>query len=108
MGSYGDAIRLGQATGAPPDTMLVRRNASRPGMSVNFEQEITNELGAFARVSFNHGQKEAYDFTDVNKSLSGGLVLKGTRWKRADDRFGFAAAVNGIPTLRAGTSRQEV
>jgi high affinity Mn2+ porin len=96
MGSYDDAIRLGRATGAAPETALVRRDASRPGMAVNLEQEITNDLGAFARISANDGNKEAYDFTDVNKSLSGGLVLKGNRWKRADDRFGIAAAVNGL------------
>jgi high affinity Mn2+ porin len=96
MGSYDDAVRLGRATGAAPDTVLVRRNASRPGIALNLEQEITNNLGAFARLSFNDGNKEAYDFTDVNKSLSGGFVLKGNQWRRADDRFGLAAAVNGL------------
>jgi high affinity Mn2+ porin len=80
----------------PPDTALVRRNSSRPGVSINLEQEITNDLGAFARVSFNSGQKEAYDFTDVNRSLSGGFLLKGNQWQRVDDRVGFAVAVNGI------------
>jgi high affinity Mn2+ porin len=96
MGRYDDAIRLGQVAGAAPDTALVRRNSSRPGVSINLEQEITNDLGAFARVSFNSGQKEAYDFTDVNRSLSGGFLLKGNQWQRVDDRVGFAVAVNGI------------
>jgi high affinity Mn2+ porin len=82
--------------GAAPDTALVRRNSSRPGVSINLEQEITNDLGAFARVSFNSGQREAYDFTDVNRSLSGGFLLKGNQWQRVDDRVGFAVAVNGI------------
>lgn len=102
MGSYDDAIRLGRVTGAAPNTALVRRNASRPGMALNLEQEITDDLGAFARLSFNGGNKEAYDFTDVNKSLSGGMVLKGNRWQRVDDRFGLAAAINGI----AGSARR--
>lgn len=96
MGSYTDAVRLARATGAVPDTARVRHYASRPGVALNLEQEITPGLGAFARVSFNDGSKEAYDFTDVNSSLSLGLLLKGNRWNRADDAFGLAAAWNGI------------
>lgn len=96
MGSYDDATRLGRATGAVPDTALVRHNASRPGIALNLEQEINADVGAFARVSFNDGSKEAHDFTDVNKSLSGGYVVKVNRWMRADDRFGLGAAVNDL------------
>jgi high affinity Mn2+ porin len=58
-------------TGAAPDTSLVRRNSSRPGVSMNLEQEITNDLGGFARISFNRGQKEAYDFTDPTNRYPG-------------------------------------
>ena len=96
MGSYDDAIRLGQATGMVPNTALVRHYASRPGVTLNFEQEVTPDLGAFARIGFNEGSKEAYDFTDVDRSASAGVSLKGTGWKRADDTFGAAVAVNEI------------
>jgi high affinity Mn2+ porin len=96
MGSYGDAVQLGQATDSIPNTALVRHYAWRPGIELNLEQEVSADLGAFARISFNDGSKEAYDFTDVNRSASAGIALKGTGWNRADDVVGLAAVVNGI------------
>jgi high affinity Mn2+ porin len=96
MGSYRDAVNLGAATGATPDTALVRHFASRPGLVLNLEQEIRPDLGAFARLSFNDGSKEAYEFTDVDRSISVGFLLKGSQWNRADDSLGLAVAINGI------------
>jgi len=96
MGSHSDAVNLGRATGATPDTALVRHFASRPGLALNLEQEIRPDLGVFARLSVNDGSKEAYEFTDVNRSASVGFLLKGNQWNRADDSIGLAVAVNGI------------
>ncbi len=96
MGSYADAVNLGRETGTTPDTALVRHSASRPGLSLNLEQEIRPDLGLFARLSINDGSKEAYEFTDVNRSASVGLVLKGNQWNRAGDSVGLAATVNAI------------
>jgi high affinity Mn2+ porin len=96
MGSYNAAVNLGQATGATPDTALVRKWASRPGVAFNLEQELTPDMGAFARISYNDGSKEAYEFTDVNKSLSLGVALKGSAWNRPGDIVGLAATFNGI------------
>ena len=94
MGSYDDAVRLAQATGDAPNMTLVRRPATRPGVSVNFEQQIADDLGGFARVSWNDGSKEAFEFTEINRSLSAGLSLKGASWGRPDDVIGAAAVVN--------------
>ncbi|HEV2977133.1 MAG TPA: carbohydrate porin [Casimicrobiaceae bacterium] len=96
MGNYSDAVQLGQATDSTPSTALVRHYAWRPGIALNLEQEVTPELGAFARISFNDGSKEAYDFTDVNGSVSVGLALKGSGWNRADDVVGLAVVANGL------------
>jgi high affinity Mn2+ porin len=96
MGSYRDALHLGQQAGNVPDTALVRRFASRPGLAVNAEQEVTADLGIFARASWNDGSKEAFDFTEINRSLSFGLSLAGDRWGRHEDAFGAAVAINGL------------
>jgi high affinity Mn2+ porin len=96
MAKYGDAVRLVQATGAPPNLALIRHLRSRPGVALNFEQEITADLGAFVRASLNDGADETFDFTDINRSVSGGLSLKGTSWSRPDDTVGLAGAINGI------------
>lgn len=47
-------------------------------------------------MSFNDGTKEAYEFTDVNRSYSLGIAVKGDSWKRPVDTFGLAFALNWI------------
>ncbi len=96
MGSYADALQLAQQTGNPPDTALVRRGSSRPGIAINLEQEVSSDMGVFARASANDGSKEAFEFTEINQSVSAGLSLRGDRWGRHDDTFGFAAVANGL------------
>lgn len=96
MASYRDASALGQQTGTTPDVALVRRYASRPGIALNFEQEVAKDLGVFVRAGVNDGSKEAYEFTDINRSLAAGLSLHGTRWHRPDDVFGIAGVINAI------------
>jgi high affinity Mn2+ porin len=98
MGTYRDAVQLAQQNGATPDTGLVRRFASRPVFSINLEQELAADLGVFLRASGNDGSKEAYEFTEVNRSVSAGASLKGDRWGRHDDTVGIAAVVNGLST----------
>ncbi len=94
MGSYADALQLAQQTNGIPDTALVRRGSSRPGVAINLEQEVSSDLGAFARASMNDGSKEAFEFTEINKSIAAGLSLRGNRWGRHDDTFGLAAIAN--------------
>jgi high affinity Mn2+ porin len=96
MANYGDAVRLGAATATTPDVALVRRYQARMGGSVNVEQAIAGDLGAFARASLNDGTKEAYEFTEVNQSVSLGLSLKGGSWARPDDVVGLAGVVNAL------------
>ena len=96
MGSYKDAVALGLATHTIPNTALVRRPATRPGVAVNVEQQIDDDLGAFLRLSANDGSEEAFEYTEINESVAAGLSLKGARWKRDDDTVGAALVVNGI------------
>ena len=96
MADYADALRLAQQTASTPDVSLVRHFASRPGVAANLEQELVDDLGFFARASINDGGKEAYEFTEINKSLSAGLSLQGNRWGRHDDTLGIAGVINGL------------
>jgi high affinity Mn2+ porin len=96
MGSYKDAVALAAATGQPPRTELVRHYRSRPGGSVNVEQGLTDDLGFFLRASLNDGSQEIYEFTDMHRSLSTGLSLKGTSWDRKDDTVGLAFETSAI------------
>lgn len=94
--NYLDAVREAAGTGSPPDVATVRRYATRPGLVLNLEQQLASGLGLFVRASINDGRKEAYEFTEINRSISGGLSLKGDRWDRPNDTFGLAGVVNGL------------
>lgn len=96
MGSYASAVQLAQQTSSTPDTSLVRHGSSQSGFAVNLEQEVTSNLGIFSRASMNQGNKETFEFTDINKSVSAGLSLRGDQWGRRDDTFGFATVANGL------------
>jgi high affinity Mn2+ porin len=96
MGAYNNAVALALATNSTPDTALVRRPATRPGIALNLQQQLTDQLGGFARLSWNDGSQEAYEFTEINRSIALGLALKGGSWSRPDDTIALAGAVNDV------------
>jgi high affinity Mn2+ porin len=96
LGTYLDAIAQGEATGQTPSTAAVRNPRTKDGVGLNLEQQITTDLGAFARASMSQGNVEEVDFTDINQSVSTGLSLAGSRWGRPDDTVGLAGVVNRI------------
>ena len=79
MGSFEDAIALAAITGGPADIAAVRQYRSRGGVSMNIEQEITSDLGVFTRAGWADGNIEPYEYTDVDRTVAGGLSLKGER-----------------------------
>jgi high affinity Mn2+ porin len=96
LGTYLDAISLGQAIGAPPATAGVRTQRTKDGVGLNLAQQIAFDVGIFARWGLSQGTVEDIDFTDINQSLSGGVSLGGARWRRPDDTLGLAGAINRI------------
>ena len=96
MARYDDAVALAHEQGVTPDVAPVRTYASRPGAALNVEQSLAADMGLFLRASVNEGSKEAFEFTEINRSLSLGLSMKGARWKRGDDTLGVAAVVNRL------------
>lgn len=74
----------------------LRQNSWKYGFYANAEQQIAKDVGLFARASWNDGQTEILSFTDIDRSLSGGVSIKGSSWGRADDTIGIAGAVNGL------------
>jgi high affinity Mn2+ porin len=99
LGSYQDAIELAQITGGPADISAVRQYTSRGGVSLNLEQEITSDLGAFARAGMANGNVEPGAYTDIDRTAAAGLQLSGKQWGRPDDTFGLAGVVNGITKI---------
>ena len=96
MGSFEDAIELAALTGGPADITAVRRYNSRGGVSMNLEQQLVPYVGLFVRAGVANGDLEPFDFTDIDRTVAGGLVVSGKLWGRDDDTFGFAGVINGI------------
>jgi high affinity Mn2+ porin len=79
----------------------------KTGIGLNLEQQLTDNLGFFARAGWNDGKHVSWAFTEIDQTISAGLSLKGAAWKRKDDVVGLAEVVNGISSdhrafLKAG------
>jgi high affinity Mn2+ porin len=99
MGAYADAVNAAQGSVLPPNTALVRNQRHvKIGGGVNIAQEIAPNMGVFGRASFVNGSYEAYEFTEIDRSLSGGLSIDGGLFHRPHDTFGLAGAINGLST----------
>ncbi len=95
MASYDDALALAEQAGTTPDLGQARNaDRSKSGFGVSLEQNLTADVGVFARASWGDGKTETYAFTEIDRSESGGVSIKGAPWGRAQDTFGAAFARN--------------
>jgi high affinity Mn2+ porin len=98
-GNYAEALALAAANPALDinDIMAsIRHTNPKYGVYVNLEQQLVKDVGLFARASWNDGQNEILSFADIDRSLSGGLSIKGSFWGRQDDTVGIGGAINGL------------
>ena len=97
MSRFNDALDLAAQAGTTPDINAVRTGEQvKTGIGINLEQAITPDVGAFSRVMWADGQTETYAFTEIDRSLSGGVLIKGSAWGRGQDSVGFALARNEL------------
>lgn len=103
MSRYQDALDLAGQVGGTPDLNAVRNEVqTKSGSGISLEQAISSDVGFFARASWADGKTETYAFTEIDRSLSGGALVKGSRWGRTQDTLGVALASNGLsPEHRA-------
>jgi high affinity Mn2+ porin len=99
MGAFGDAIRLAAAEGGPADIVAVRHYNGRPGVSLDVQQQLAPGVGVFLRAGLADGHLEPFNFTDVDKTVSAGVSLSGSRWGRPDDVLALAGVANGISSI---------
>jgi high affinity Mn2+ porin len=95
-GQFADALALAAITGGPADINAVRKYESRPGLSLNIQQQISDDIGVFGRIGWADGHVEPWDFTDIDGTISAGASLSGRLWARPGDTVGIAGAVNSI------------
>jgi len=94
MGLYKDAIN-----DLNLDITQSRKYRYKYGAGINVEQEITKDLGAFMRFGWNDGKTETWAFTEIDRTASLGLSLKGASWSRGDDTVGLAEFINGLSSV---------
>jgi carbohydrate-selective porin OprB len=75
---------------------VTRRFRDKRGYGLNIEQGLSKSVGVFLRASRNNGEAETYAFTEIDRSLSGGVLIKGYAWGRMQDSAGLALARNGL------------
>jgi len=93
-GSYSQAIALSPANPVVDTTQRYGRH--KYGFGLNAEQYLNKDLGLFARASYNDGHTETWFFTEIDRSVTFGGVLKGTAWKRIHDDAGLGFIINGL------------
>jgi high affinity Mn2+ porin len=81
------------------DIAQTRRIRTKYGFVLNLEQALNDDLGVFSRYSWNDGREEIVSFTDIDRSFSAGMSLKGTSWGRRDDVVGIAGVVNMLTNV---------
>jgi high affinity Mn2+ porin len=98
MGNYREAIAdfLEGMTARPNIVDTREQGRVKYGFGVNVEQELTSQLGAFARYGWNDGRNESFAYTEVDQTVEVGTWLRGEKWRRKLDKVGFVFTTNGI------------
>ncbi len=68
MGNYSDAVA---EPSADVDITKTRTYRSKVGFGLSWDQELTSDLGVFARLSWDDGRTESFAFTEIDQSAAG-------------------------------------
>ena len=99
MGRFDDAIAYAEETKLAPDTATVRRYRNRSGISINAQQQLSKSVSLFIKGGVANGNIEPYEFIDADRSIVGGVSIKGDGWKRDADVIGIALLSNSISAI---------
>jgi high affinity Mn2+ porin len=101
MGSYREAIDAFAAhvDAVPTITAHERAGRSKRGLGVNVVQSLSGEARGFARLGWNDGQNETFAYTEIDDTLEVGGDLRGSWWRRPDDKLGIAFVSNGLSSV---------
>lgn len=101
-GNYAEAIKLGEETNTTPNVYATSRVGTlKYGIGISVDQAVNSDLGVFARLGWSDGKTQSFAFTAMDRLASGGVSLRGTRWRRKDDVVGSVLTVGGISGVHA-------
>ena len=95
MGNYNEAV---QQNPTAPDVIADPSSiAARYGFGLSWDQElIKGELGIFGRLGWCQSYAETWMYTECDRTVSIGMLLKGISWDRPKDEVGLAFMVDGL------------
>src|SRR5262249_32102112 len=96
MGSYQAAL---DNPTRPADIEATRAYRDKYGVGLNAEQGIVKNIGAFLRLGWSDGRNEAWTFADVDRSMTGGVSVKGEFWHRPNDTYALGGGANAISAV---------
>jgi high affinity Mn2+ porin len=65
-------------------------------LELSWDQGVTDDFGAFARLSWNDGRTQNFMFTEMDRAISGGMQWRGLRWRRPEDTVGLGTNLGFI------------
>jgi len=95
----------GSTNSNAPDLCWVRRPNVKVGIGLNVEQQLTKDIGVFFRGMYSDGRTEVYAFTSTDRSISFGVLAKGSLWHRPRDVAGLGVGVGWISDAHAAYLR---
>ena len=99
MGNYAEStLTFLSGEGGPRPDITDSRQVGRTkyGFGLNVEQEIVDDLHVFGRFGWNDGKNETFAYTEIDNTMLVGFDLRGTRWRRPEDKLGLAFVSNGL------------
>ncbi len=97
MPRFQEALDFAAANGGTPDIDDVRnREQIKYGFGVNVEQNLTSNVGVFARASRSDGKTATYTFAEIDRSVSAGVSVHGSAWARREDTLGVGVVRNEL------------
>ncbi len=101
-GTYSESINFAKQTGGVPEITATRRVGTlKYGTGISADQELTKDIGVFARLGWNDGKTESFAFTAIDRLASGGVSVNGQRWRRRFDTVATELTVAGLSAVHA-------
>ena len=95
------SFNYGSSNATAPDLCWARQPRVKVGMGMSFEQQVSDDVGLFARAMVSDGRTEVYSYTSSDRSASAGVVVHGAPWHRPFDVAGLAYAASWISSAHA-------
>jgi hypothetical protein len=94
-------FNYGSQNASAPDLCWVRRPNVKLGVGLSLEQHLTPDVGIFVRGMYSDGETEVDAYTSTDRSLSLGVVGRGSLWSRRADVAGVGLSVGWISAVHA-------